>query len=94
MKNSMAKKDVYKEVFVVLSYFNETVIKKIPSTVFNEIIDFAADSNLEVEIDVTKKLKDQNISEESKSIISLIYYKYIVDDEKQEVINIWRENDK
>ena len=95
MKQILDKKDVYKEVFTVLSNFNDEVIKKIPNSVFNKIIDLAADSEIKVNIDVTKPLEEQDISEESKNILSLIYYKYIADnDEKKELIKLWDSNDK
>lgn len=91
----MEKKDVYKEVFVVLSNFNNEIIEKIPSRVFNKIANLAADSEIEVNIDMTKELEEQNISQESKDMISLLYYKYIADDdEKIELIKIWSNNEK
>lgn len=38
---------------------------------------------------------NQNISEETKDIISLIYYNYFADDkEKNEIAKIWKENDE
>jgi len=88
------KNDVYKEVLIVLSYFNEEIIKKIPSSVFGKLLELAADSELEVNIDVEKSIEEQNISEESKSMISLLYYKYIADDEeKKELISVWKNNE-
>jgi hypothetical protein len=55
----------------------------------------AADSKIEVSIDISKGLEEQDISQECKDMISLIYYKYIADnDEKKELIKIWAENDK
>ena len=90
----MDKKDVYKEVFVILSNFNKEILDKIPSRIFNKIANLAADSEIEVNIDMTKELEDQNISEESKDMISLLYYKYIADDEeKLELIKIWSNNE-
>lgn len=95
MKNIIDKKDIYKEVFVILSHFNNELLNKLPRPLFNELVDLAADSNFEVDIDPTKKLEEQNISEESKNLISLIYYKFVADDdEKKELIKIWQENDK
>lgn len=55
----------------------------------------AKKSKLEVKIDANKKLINQNISEETKDIISLIYYNYFADDkEKNEIAKIWKENDE
>ena len=40
-------------------------------------------------LDSNKKLRDQNISEECKDLISLIYYNYIADEnEKKEILKI------
>lgn len=89
------KKDIYKEVLIVLSHFNEELIKKIPQQVFNKLLELAADSEQNVVIDVNKGIEEQNISEESKDIISLIYYNCIADEqEKKELVNIWSDNDK
>lgn len=57
--------------------------------------ELAKKSKLEVKIDANKKLINQNISEETKDIISLIYYNYFADDkEKNEIAKIWKENDE
>ena len=89
------KKDIYKEVLVVLGYFSEELIQKIPNKVFNRLIDLAADSQHKVNIDVTRGLAEQDICEESKDIISLIYYSCIADEyEKNELIKLWNYNDK
>ena len=51
-------------------------------------------NEIEVNIDISKELEEQNISQESKDMISLLYYKYIADDdEKIELIKIWSNND-
>lgn len=95
MEFNLDKKDVYKEVFVILSHFNSEIIEKIPSDIYGKLVDLAADSELNVNIDTNKDLEEQNISEECKSIISLLYYKYIADaNEKEELVKIWKENDK
>ena len=48
-----------------------------------------------VEIDKNKKLNEQNILKETKDIISILYYEYIADsEEKQEILEIWKENEK
>ena len=57
--------------------------------------DLAKKSKLGVKIDAHKKLINQNISGETKNIISLIYYNYFADDkEKNEIAKIWKENDE
>lgn len=95
MNQTIDKNDIYKEVFMVLSNFNDDVIKKIPNSVFDKIIKLSADSKVEVNIDVNKTIEEQNISEESKNMLSLIYYKYIANNnEKKELIKLWEFNDK
>ncbi len=88
------KKDIYKEVLMVLTNLNSELVQKIPEKVFNKLIELAADSDMRVVIDTTKPIEEQNISEESKDIISLIYYNCIADEkEKKELIEIWNYND-
>lgn len=95
MEKMVDKKDVYKEVLIVLSNFDKEIVQKIPDSVFKELINLAADSELEVNIDINKSLEEQNLSEESREIISLIYYKYIAEEaEKKDLIKIWDFNDK
>lgn len=95
MNQLLNKNDIYKEVYVVLSHFNVELIQKIPQKVFSKLVEFAADSQHDVFIDVNKSIEEQNICEESKDIISLIYYTYVADDsEKKELINIWTNKDK
>lgn len=94
MGNYVDKKDVYKEVFVVLSNFSKEIIQKIPDELFRQLADFAADSEIEVKIDMNKGIEEQLISQESKDMLSLIYYKYIADDnEKKELIKVWESNE-
>lgn len=88
------RKDIYKEVFMVLSNLNSQLVNKIPQKVFSKLVELAADSTKQVVIDVTKPINEQDISEESKDIISLIYYNCIADEtEKRELIEIWNYND-
>ena len=95
MKYLIDKKDIFKEVLLVLSHFNEDLIKKIPQKVFIKLVNLAADSDCDINIDINKSIEEQEISEESKDIISLIYYSCIADElEKKELINIWNQNDK
>ena len=43
---------------------------------------------------MSKKLKDQDISQECKDFISIMYYYYHAnDEEKKELISKWNDND-
>lgn len=88
------KNDVYKEVLTVLAYFNDDFIEKIPDKVLKKLNELAADSKTDFYIDTEKNLYEQNISEESKDLISLIYYNFVADkNEKKELLKIWSENE-
>ena len=87
--------DVALETLEVLKYFNTEFTSKISESFLNSLKELAKKSKLEVKIDANKKLINQNISEETKDIISLIYYNYFADDkEKMKSQKIWKENDE
>ena len=55
----------------------------------------AKDCSKQITLLPNKKLKEQNISEETKDFISGLYYTYIATpQEKKDIINIWQQNDK
>ena len=85
--------DVYKEVLAVLSCCNSDVIEKIPSKVFKKLTELAADSDKNYYIDSQKSLAEQDISEECKDLLSIIYYTYMSDkDEKMKLLRAWNTN--
>ncbi len=87
--------DVCKEVLTILSLFSDDLIKRIPDKVFKNLSKLAADSKSNFYFDKEKRLEEQNISERSKDLISLIYYDYIADkSEKDELFKIWNENER
>lgn len=89
------KYDVYGEVFTILSLFNDELIDKIPSSVLIKIGNLSLGSKYNFYIDKNKSLKDQNISEDSKDLLALIYYNYIAsEDEKKELLKLWNKNEK
>lgn len=91
---SQGNNDVYKEVFTTLSFFNNDIIDKIPSNVIETIGKLSLNSNGNFSIDTGKSLKTQDISEDGKNLISLIYYTYIAnEDEKKELLKLWKENE-
>lgn len=93
--NMRENNDVFKETLMILSYFDDDLLKKIPSKFFKKMCELAADSKMDFYIEKNKKLYEQNISEEAKDLISLIYYNYIAEDnEKKELIKTWYQNDK
>ena len=94
MENILEMNNVCKETLIILSFFDEELLDKIPTKIFKKLNEFAADSKCEFYIDKNKDLLEQNISEKSKDLISLLYYSYIAnEEEKKELSNIWNENE-
>ena len=87
--------DISKETLTFLAFFDDKMIEKIPSQVITKLCEEAADSKLNFYVEPNKSFYEQNISEKSKDLISLIYYDYIAEeDEKKEILNQWNLNEK
>ena len=87
-------RDIAKETLEILECFNSDYKSKISKKFIKSLKELADASEIEVKVDPNKKLKEQEISEESKDFIALIYYTYIVDkNEKEKILKIWKEND-
>lgn len=87
--------NVAKETIEILKYFDSKFLSKISENFLKELRQLAKDSNLEVKIDKNKKLKEQEISDETKSLISIMYYRYFAtEEEKKDIIKIWNSNEK
>ena len=82
--------DAFKEVYTVLTFTDQSITDKIPNDVYHSIVEHAANSNLEPEIDINKDLLDQNISEEGKDLLAIIYYSFVCnDEEKKDLFKVW-----
>ena len=70
-------------------------ILKIPIKILNNLKEIAKNSSKKINLLPNKKLKEQNISDETKDFISGLYYTYIADkDEKKEILSIWQQNEQ
>lgn len=87
--------NVAKETIDVLSYFEASVLTKIPGNFMQSLKEMVSLSTISVNVDRTKDLEEQKISEDCKDMIALIYYSYIAnDEEKEEISQKWRENEQ
>ena len=87
--------DIANEVVSVLNYMEQDLVKKIPIKFLDFLKNLAKDSNKKINIDLNKSLLEQNISEESKDLIGLIYYNYLIDkNEKKQILKIWSNNER
>lgn len=86
--------DVLKETLCILNHFDRNFLDKIPSSFLEKLNELSLKSNKNVTIDASKNLKDQNISDDCKDLISFIYYKYVANqDERDQLINVWKDNE-
>ena len=86
MENNYDFNLISKEVLTILYCLDEKLIKKIPDNIIQELMMNAADCDKEIIIDFNKNLENQNITEECKDIIALIYYNYIATDDNKRII--------
>jgi len=94
MNKILEMNDICKEVFMILSYLDNELLNKIPNKFLKFLTDQAADSNHDFYINPNKDLNEQDISEESKDLLALIYYSYIANENQQkELSKIWNENE-
>ena len=86
-------KDIAKETIEILKCFDNKSVSKIPYNFLKTLVILAQDSKMNIYIDRRLKLHQQDISEESKDLLSLIYYNYMAEDEeKREILKAWQKN--
>ena len=78
-------REAFTEVNEILKYFNKDLLKKIPKE-FIEKIKENMTTTYKVIYDNTKSLNEQNIKQETRAILSIIYRDYICDKETKEKI--------
>lgn len=84
-----------KEVLCMCEYIEPEVTMKIPFDFIMKLKELASNANIDVRLDYSKKLSEQNISETAKDMLALIYYSYIATEtEKVELKEHWDKNEK
>lgn len=87
--------DTAYETLYILNHCDKEFISKIPIKILNNLKEIAKDSSKKINLLPNKKLKEQNISDETKDFISGLYYTYIADkDEKKKILSIWQQNEQ
>lgn len=87
--------DIAKETLYILNYFDSNFVSKIPNNFLDNLKKIAATSQIIVNIDKYKKLEEQEISEDCKDLISLIYYNYVANEnDKEEILKCWNKNEE
>lgn len=87
--------DLAKESLMVLSFWNEDMIAKVDDEFLQRLGEIAADSNKEFYFDKNKSLDEQNISNDCRDFITMVYYWYIANSQEQgDIFNSWINNSK
>lgn len=87
--------DTAYETLYILNHCDKEFISKIPIKILNNLKEIAKNSSKKINLFPNKKLKEQNISDETKDFISGLYYTYIADqNEKKEILSIWQQNEQ
>ena len=82
------------EVLEVIDHMENEMTKQIPSEVMKAIMN-NADKDYKYTYDESKSLSEQKISEDAQIILSVLFVKYIAnDEEKSEIENLVTENEK
>lgn len=94
MNGKFELNDIANETLVVIEHFEFNLIKQIPQRIINYLKELAIESKKNYKIDKNKSLANQDISEQSKDLISYIYYSYIAnEEEKKEILKKWDKNE-
>ena len=82
------------EIKCLLKYFPINYIKKLPTKLL-EMIYKNSDDKYNIEIDLRKDLKNQNISKKTKDMLAVLTYNYWSSEaEKKDIIKRLNENEK
>ena len=82
------------EIKCLLKYFPINYIKKLPTKLL-EMIYKNSDDKYNIEIDLRKDLKNQNISKKTKDMLAVLTYNYwSSEDEKKDIIKRLNENER
>lgn len=80
---SYAYRQAYTEVYYILQNMSEVDVRKIPPDII-EILKQNRLKNYEVSINPSIPLKEQNLKEETKAVLAVLYRKFWCDEDKKE----------
>lgn len=94
MMEEKLNNDTAKEFLTILSYCAPSFISSIPENVLNKLNFLAADSTKEYYIDKAKELSEQNISEDCKDLLGIMYFMYMTNtNTKDKMLDTWLKNE-
>ena len=82
------------ETLCILEHCDKSFVNKIPDKILNKLKSIKSNSSTNIKIYKNKKIEEQDISEDTKNFIALLYYNYVASvEEKKDILNIWIKND-
>ena len=93
MENNLKK--AYKEIYEILNLMEKEYTDKIPQKL-KDLFEREKDNNFSIHINIDKPLENQNLQNDTLTILAILYINYWVesDEEKQELIKLFRDVDK
>ena len=86
--------DIMKETLEVLKNVDNRFFERLPEHIKECLLKYSENSKKLINLDMTKKINEQ-ISEECKDLLSVIYYICCEDEvEKKELLESWNKNMK
>lgn len=83
--NNLEYIQAYTEIKCLLKYFPINYIKKLPNPLL-EMIQKNSDDKYNIEVDINKDLKSQNISKKTKDILVVLTYNYWSDENEKKYL--------
>ena len=68
--------DAAKETLEIFRHFDTAFVSQVPSEFLAELEQFASQSTKAFQVDLQKRLMEQELSEEAKDLLSFLYYSY------------------
>ena len=93
MENNLKK--AYSEIYEILNLMEEEYVNKVPQKL-RDLFKMEKEDNFSVNINTDKPLENQNLQKDTLTILAVLYINYWSesDEEKQELIKLFRDVDK
>ena len=93
MENNLKK--AYSEIYEILNLMEEEYVNKVPQKL-RDLFKMEKEDNFSVNINTDKPLENQNLQKDTLTILAILYINYWSesDEEKQELIKLFRDVDK
>lgn len=86
---------IARETLYILEHCDKSFVNRIPAKILNKLKSIESNSSTtNIKIYKNKKIEEQDISENTKNFIALLYYNYVANvEERKDILNIWIKND-